>query len=44
MEQRKDLKLVVMSATLDAEKFQSYFNDAPLMVVPGFYLLFLLLL
>ncbi|XP_063934638.1 putative pre-mRNA-splicing factor ATP-dependent RNA helicase PRP1 [Zophobas morio] len=35
MEQRKDLKLVVMSATLDAEKFQSYFNDAPLMVVPG---------
>ena len=30
-----ELKLVVMSATLDAEKFQSYFNDAPLLKVPG---------
>lgn len=33
--EREDLKLVVMSATLDAGKFQSYFNDAPLMKVPG---------
>ena len=32
---RKDLKLVVMSATLEAEKFQGYFEDAPLMKVPG---------
>lgn len=32
---RKDLKLVVMSATLDAEKFQGYFHGAPLMKVPG---------
>ncbi|KAJ9171700.1 hypothetical protein P3X46_015024 [Hevea brasiliensis] len=32
---RHDLKLVVMSATLEAEKFQGYFNDAPLMRVPG---------
>lgn len=32
---RKDLKIVVMSATLDAVKFQQYFNDAPLMKVPG---------
>ena len=32
---RKDLKLVVMSATLEAEKFQSYFLEAPLMKVPG---------
>jgi len=32
---RKDLKLVVMSATLDAVKFQKYFDDAPLMEVPG---------
>jgi hypothetical protein len=32
---RKDLKLVVMSATLEAEKFQGYFLDAPLMKVPG---------
>jgi pre-mRNA-splicing factor ATP-dependent RNA helicase DHX15/PRP43 len=32
---RPDLKIVVMSATLDAGKFQSYWNDAPLMRVPG---------
>jgi pre-mRNA-splicing factor ATP-dependent RNA helicase DHX15/PRP43 len=32
---RSDLKIVVMSATLDAEKFQSYFMDAPLFKVPG---------
>eukprot|EP00897_Mesotaenium_endlicherianum_P010641 jgi/Mesen1/9605/ME000659S08976 len=32
---RPDLKVVVMSATLEAEKFQGYFNGAPLMKVPG---------
>ncbi|KAG5404781.1 hypothetical protein IGI04_010900 [Brassica rapa subsp. trilocularis] len=32
---RPDLKLVVMSATLEAEKFQEYFSGAPLMKVPG---------
>ena len=32
---RADLKLIVMSATLDALKFQKYFNDAPLLRVPG---------
>ncbi|OSD00361.1 P-loop containing nucleoside triphosphate hydrolase protein [Trametes coccinea BRFM310] len=38
---RSDLKLVVMSATLDAQKFQKYFsltgpaNPAPLFKVPG---------
>lgn len=32
---RPDLKIVVMSATLDAEKFQSYFFGAPLLKVPG---------
>lgn len=32
---RPDLKLVVMSATLDALKFQNYFNNAPLLKVPG---------
>ncbi|KAJ3255594.1 hypothetical protein HDU77_003596 [Chytriomyces hyalinus] len=32
---RPDLRLIVMSATLDAGKFQSYFDDAPLLVVPG---------
>ncbi|CAH8591564.1 unnamed protein product [Schistosoma haematobium] len=33
--QRLDLKIVVMSATLDAGKFQDYFHKAPLMTVPG---------
>lgn len=32
---RPDLKLVIMSATLEAEKFQDYFNVAPLIKVPG---------
>lgn len=32
---RPDLKIVIMSATLDAQKFQTYFNDAPLLAVPG---------
>ncbi|KAK9817919.1 hypothetical protein WJX72_004309 [[Myrmecia] bisecta] len=35
LKQRPDLKVVVMSATLEAEKFQGYFLDAPLMKVPG---------
>lgn len=35
VQKRSDLKLVVMSATLDAQKFQKYFNDAPLLAVPG---------
>jgi pre-mRNA-splicing factor ATP-dependent RNA helicase DHX15/PRP43 len=30
---RPDLKVVVMSATLDALKFQQYFDNAPLMKV-----------
>lgn len=30
-----DLKVIVMSATLDAEKMKGYFNDAPLISVPG---------
>lgn len=32
---RQDLRIVVMSATLEAEKFQEYFSNAPLMKVPG---------
>jgi len=32
---RKDIKIVVMSATLDAGKFQTYFDDSPLLSVPG---------
>ncbi|KAI9188796.1 DEAH-box ATP-dependent RNA helicase prp43 [Blastocladiella emersonii ATCC 22665] len=35
VKRRPDLKLIVMSATLDAEKFQAYFHDAPLLTVPG---------
>jgi len=30
-----ELKVVVMSATLDAKKFQEYFHNAPLLKVPG---------
>ena len=33
--QRKDIRIVIMSATLDAGKFQDYFNDCPLLNVPG---------
>ncbi|EZF33048.1 pre-mRNA-splicing factor ATP-dependent RNA helicase PRP43 [Trichophyton interdigitale MR816] len=32
---RPDMKLIIMSATLDAQKFQRYFSDAPLLAVPG---------
>ncbi|KAG7661552.1 PRP43 [[Candida] subhashii] len=32
---RPDLKIIIMSATLDAEKFQKYFHNAPLLAVPG---------
>ncbi|CAM9242893.1 unnamed protein product, partial [Phaeothamnion confervicola] len=35
MIKRPDLKVVVMSATLDAGKFQTYFDNAPLLKVPG---------
>ncbi|PAA76825.1 hypothetical protein BOX15_Mlig000835g4, partial [Macrostomum lignano] len=35
LKQRPDLKIVVMSATLDAGKFQDYFDSAPLLSVPG---------
>jgi pre-mRNA-splicing factor ATP-dependent RNA helicase DHX15/PRP43 len=33
--QRPELKLVVMSATLNAERFQQYFENSPLIDVPG---------
>ena len=32
---RKDFKLIVTSATLDAEKFSSYFFDCPIFTIPG---------
>ena len=39
VKRRSDLKVIVMSATLDAQKFQRYFGskgkDAPLLKVPG---------
>lgn len=35
IKRRPDLKLVIMSATLDAGKFQKYFDKAPLMSIPG---------
>lgn len=35
IEKRQDLRIVIMSATLDTDKFQKYFNEAPLLKVPG---------
>ena len=32
---RDDFKLLIMSATLDADKFRVYFDDAPLLDIPG---------
>ena len=32
---RKDLKVIVTSATLDAVKFSSYFFEAPIFTIPG---------
>jgi len=32
---RKDLKIIVTSATLDAEKFSTYFFDCPIFTIPG---------
>ena len=35
MTHRPDLKVVIMSATLDAGKFQDYFDNAPLLKISG---------
>ena len=32
---RLDLKLIISSATLDAEKFSNYFDDAYIIKIPG---------
>ena len=32
---RKDLKLIISSATMDAEKFSKYFDDASIFMIPG---------
>lgn len=33
---RKDLKLILMSATLNSDKFSKYYNDCPMLEIPGF--------
>ncbi|XP_048066763.1 ATP-dependent DNA/RNA helicase DHX36 isoform X2 [Megalobrama amblycephala] len=33
---REDLKVVLMSATLNAEKFSKYFNNCPMIHIPGY--------
>merc|ERR1719277_1997490 len=35
MKQRSDLKVVIMSATMDAQKMRKYFDNAPLLSIPG---------
>ncbi|XP_062382416.1 ATP-dependent RNA helicase DHX8-like [Sardina pilchardus] len=35
VQNRKDLKLIVTSATLDAVKFSQYFYEAPIFTIPG---------
>lgn len=32
---RQDLKVIIMSANIDADKFQTYFRNAPHLEVPG---------
>jgi pre-mRNA-splicing factor ATP-dependent RNA helicase DHX16 len=32
---RPDLKLLISSATLDADKFSKYFDNAPIFKIPG---------
>ncbi|KAK9458141.1 P-loop containing nucleoside triphosphate hydrolase protein [Dipodascopsis uninucleata] len=32
---RKDLRLLIASATMDAEKFSQFFDDAPIFEIPG---------
>ena len=35
LKHKKDLKLVLMSATINIEMFAKYFDDAPIVQVPG---------
>ena len=35
LKRRPDLKVLVTSATLDAEKFSEYFNNCPILTIPG---------
>jgi len=34
--QRPDLKVILMSATLNAEQFAKYYGDCPCLNIPGF--------
>lgn len=34
--QRSDLKVILMSATLNAEQFSRYFDDCPTINIPGY--------
>lgn len=36
LKKRKDLKIILMSATINQELFSSYFNGAPAIEIPGF--------
>ncbi len=33
--EREDMKIIISSATLEAEKFSSYFDGAPIIKIPG---------
>jgi ATP-dependent RNA helicase DHX57 len=33
---RPDVKIILMSATLDAKSFSNYFHGAPVLMIPGF--------
>lgn len=35
LSQRRDLKVILMSATLDSEKFSAYFSHCPVINIPG---------
>ena len=35
IKRRPDIKIIVTSATLDAVKFSSYFNNCPIFTIPG---------
>ena len=35
VKRRHDLRVLIMSATLDTRKFSTYFNDAPVISIPG---------
>lgn len=34
---RKDLKVILMSATMNAKLFSDYFGDIPILEIPGMY-------